>query len=126
MGGLKTLLAALTLAALTPGPVRAGDDLVRTFAHCAGRLSAQMEHAWLTGGAGADLAERRRNAMVELLEAVMPEDRGRDVLAWRIDAKVAQAALLTRATFNADEDDARWAHQRAETLVATCHGLVLG
>lgn len=125
MGGLKTLLAALVLAAPLAGPARAGDDLLRTFAQCAGRLSAEMEHSWLMGD-GADLAEARRNAMVDLLEALIPPDRGRDVLAWRIDAKFAHAALLARATFNDDADDARWARQQAETYAGACNGLVLG
>lgn len=125
MGGLRTNLAALLCAAGSIGPVWAGDDLLRTFAGCAGRLSAQMEHEWLMSDAAAAQTEQRRAAMISLMEAMMPKGRGRDVLNWRIEAKMAQATLLTRSTFNDDEDDAAWAQRRAETMIATCNGLVL-
>lgn len=126
MGGTKTFFAALMVAASISGPATADEDgLLRTIATCAGRLSAEMEHQWLTGGAKADLAETRREATVDVLEAMTPKGRERDIMAWRIDAKVAQASLLSRATFNDDADDAQWARRMAETTLAACHSLVL-
>lgn len=126
MGGLKTLLAGLALAAPLAGPVSAGVDILWTFATCTGRLSAQMEHQWLISDPSADRTEAQRAAMISLLEATTPPGGGRDVLARRIDAKQAQAVLLTRATFNDDPEDALWARRRAESEIAACVGLLLG
>ncbi len=105
-------------------PTHASDALSDMFASCTGRLSAQLEHAWLVGTPSEEI-QAQRQAMVTLLEAVMTPDRGRQVLAIRIDAKHAQAALLTRATFNDDAEDAEWALRRAEVEVAHCASLLL-
>lgn len=125
MGGLKTLFAALSLAAATAGPLRAGQDMHWTFADCAGRLSALMEHQWLMGDPRADQTKAQRAAMIGLMEATMPPHEGREVLARRIEAKQAQAVLLTRATFNRDSADADWALRRAEMQISACVGLLL-
>ena len=125
MSSLRTAFAGFALGILAL-PVTAGDDLLRTFASCAGRLSAQMEHQWLMSDPASDRTEVQRSAMLALVAAVMPPDAGHDVLAWRIDAKQAQAVILTRATFNDDPDDAAWAAQRAEAQIASCKGLLLG
>jgi len=60
-----------------------------------------------------------------LIAAVIPEGMGRDVLHWRLSAKLAQSALLTRATFNDDASDAIWASRRAELLTRECTSLLL-
>lgn len=125
MSSLKTLTAAL-IAAHFASPIVAGTDLTRTFASCAGRLSAVMEHQWLMSDPGAKVTEIRRQTMISLLEAVINAGQGREVLNWRIDAKQAQSVLLTRATFNDDPADAHWAHTRAETELAACTGLLTG
>ena len=126
MGALKSCLAAVIAAISLPGPAVSGaDTLLYTFASCAGRLSAEMEHAWLMSEGDADRAEAQRSAMVSLVEAITPPDKGRDVLIWRVDAKVAQARLLNRATFNRDDADARWAARRAETEITYCVSLLL-
>lgn len=125
MGGLKTLLAALVLAAPLAGPARADDGFLRQIASCAGRLSAQMEHQWLLSDPGADLTERRRDAFLDVLEAVRTPDRGTEILAWRIDAKMAQASLLRRGTFNGDAEDALWARRQADMILAGCGALIL-
>lgn len=124
MSSLRTALAGFVLGLLTL-PAMAGDDPLRTFASCAGRLSAQMEHQWLISDPASDRTQIQRAAMISLIEAIMPADAGRDVLAWRIDAKQAHAVLLTRATFNDDPDDAAWAARRAESQIAACTGLLL-
>ena len=126
MGGLKTFIVGLVLAGSIPSSAVASDGIHWTFANCAGRLSAQMEHQWLINDANADRTKAHRAAMIALLEATMPRDGGRDVLARRIEAKQAQAVLLTRATFNDDADDAQWALRRAEMEIAHCVGMLLG
>ena len=85
-----------------------------------------MEHQWMFDGAGSERTEAQRAAMIGLLEAVRPADAGRQVLHLRIEAKMAQAALLTRATFNPDAEEARRALMLAEMRVAECTGLLLG
>ena len=114
---------ALGLLAL---PATAGDNPLRTFAACAGRLSATMEHQWLLSDPTSDRTAAQRAAMISLIEATMSPEQGRDVLAWRIDAKQAHSVLLTRATFNDDPEDALWARNRAVAQLAACTGLLLG
>ncbi|MEO0944347.1 MAG: hypothetical protein AAFY06_05820 [Pseudomonadota bacterium] len=116
-------MALMAISAANIAPAR--PDMVWTFASCTGRLSAQMEHQWLLRDAGADQTERRRETMIALLEATMHPDDGPTVLSWRIEAKLAQSQLLTRATFNTDTADASWARNRAEAEIAACNGLLL-
>ncbi len=114
MLGLSTAVAAA-----------AQPDTLKTFASCAGRLSAEMEHQWLLSDPASYQTEAHRAAMLSLVDAIMAPDQGRDVLNWRVDAKQAHAVLLTRATFNDDADDAAWALSRAEAELAACTGLLL-
>ncbi|QBF31266.1 hypothetical protein [Thalassococcus sp. S3] len=100
-------------------------EQTQVFAICAGRLSAVMEHQWMFDGAASERTQRERAALIALLEASMPLDRGREILRWRIDAKIAQAALLSRATFNSDPVDARHAARLAEQRRAECTGFLL-
>jgi hypothetical protein len=99
-------------------------DLTVTFAQCTGRLSATMEHQWLMGEPATE-TQARRAAMIALLDSLPRTRPGREVLALRIAAKHAQSQLLTRATFNAVEEDASWARSRAEVEIARCAALVL-
>ncbi len=101
------------------------DDLLRTFASCAGRLTAQLEHQWLLQSDDAQDTEHQRAEVVALLSAIMPDDRGRQVLSWRTDARAAQRALLQRAQFGTDPDDAAWAARTAGRYVADCTGFLL-
>lgn len=126
MGRLKTFLKAGLVAIALPGPLFAGaSDLAEQFARCTGRLSAQMEFQWLTNDAAADRTEAERAAMISLLQAVTPPDAARELLHKRIEAKLAQSRLLTRATFNRDADDADWARGRAEMELGACRALIL-
>lgn len=124
MGKIKTMALAGLLAGIT-APAQA-EPLELTFATCTGRFSALMEHQWLLPHPELEQTTRRRAAMIALLEAVMPEGTGRAVLARRIEAKHAQAVLLTRAVFNEDAADARWAAARAEAQIASCAALLTG
>ena len=70
--------------------------------------------------------EAQRAAVIELLNATMEADQASQVLATRIDAKMAHAALLTRATFNDDPEDAAWAAALAQDQQTTCLSYLLG
>ena len=130
MCGIKTLkLATVLFVALWPGSIKlaaaSDDDQLQYFSTCAGRLSAVMEFQWMFDGAGSEKTAQQRAALIELVEAVMTEDQGRAVLHWRISAKQAQSALLTRATFNDNVADARWAIETADRLANESTSLLL-
>ena len=107
MSNLKTFVLALVI--LPASTYAMSNTLFSTFASCTGRLSAEMEHAWLMNDPRADDLAHRRGQFVDLLEAVVPDDQKRHALTLRIDAKLAHAALLTQATFSEDSDRAEWA-----------------
>jgi hypothetical protein len=103
----------------------AADPLLREFAVCAGRLSAVMEDQWMFDGPGSERTAAEMGAMVALIEAMAPVD-ARQVMAWRIDAKVAQRGLLGEARFGRDARLAEMAAARAEALAADCRKVLLG
>ncbi len=123
----RSLQALLTLLAFgvssAPGTA---DSLLRQFSVCAGRLSAIMEDQWMFDGPGSERTAGELVAMVSLIEASMPEGAGRQVLAWRVDAKVAQRALLGQARFGRDRQLAETAAARAEALAADCRAMLTG
>lgn len=125
MSGLKTLLGTLFLASVIPASGEAGSSTLQTFAACAGRLSAQLEHEWLIMDAHARHTEALRDRMIGLLSAVTTDENTTLALAIRINAKQSQASLMQRATFNSSRRDAAWAHRRAEYEVAICTRLIL-
>jgi len=123
MSSLKTVLVLLLVL---PMPCRATEDpLVSSFAVCAGRFSAELEHAWLVSDARADEIAHRRAQFIDLLIATVPDDQRRHALHLRIDAKVAHAQLLTVARFSRDADRSQWAVRRAESEIEYCTGLLL-
>lgn len=125
MGGIKTNLPIGLIAFLTlTHPAMTKADIANPlyhFASCTGRLSAQLEHEWLLATNEDSMTEEHRQAMLDLLQATMGDADGRQVLAWRIDAKVAHASLLTRATFKDDS----WAAQRAIQMVQACTSIMM-
>ncbi len=131
MSGMKTIATLLAFGfASVDGSVADAHPLdpeqqLRTFATCAGRLSAVMEYQWMFDGAASEQTKAQRAAVIDLVHAIMPPERGRDVLHWRISAKQAQSALLTRATFNENADDATWARRQADRFARECTGLLL-
>ena len=125
MSALRTIGFGLALMILTVGGSQALDDLTRDFAYCAGRYSAEMEHAWLMSDTASDVPEAKRAAFVELLEAVAPEGSGSSVLHYRISAKAAQSALLARSSFAGDADIAENAREQAASLVRACDRFLL-
>jgi hypothetical protein len=127
MSGLKTLVCAplcLALAApVLPAFATSAPD-PEWFATCTGRLSALMEHQFLTDGPASDRTRDQRDAMADLLDAVTPAGAARHLMALRVDAKTAHRALLEQAHFGPDPD--RRAARLAEGLTAACTGLLLG
>ena len=107
-------------------PAFAQGDLAYTFAECAGRFSAEMEHAWLMNDPDADTFERDRASFVVLTTASMAPDQGRDVLGHRIEVKLAHAALLQQATFSPVPVRARAAGDTARRHLTACRALLLG
>ena len=123
MSSLKTLLVLLLVLPM-PSPA-ADDPLVSSFAACAGRFSAELEHTWLMNDDHTDQIAHRRAQFIDLLEATVPDDQRRHALHLRIDAKVAHASLLTAASFSRDPDRSRWAGQRAKSEIDYCAGFLL-
>ncbi|MEL6957455.1 MAG: hypothetical protein AAGL89_00720 [Pseudomonadota bacterium] len=125
MGRKRTAGQAVVFAILTLLPAQSAraevSDPLRYFASCTGRLSAQMEHEWLLSDPRADETEAQRAILIDLLRATMLPDQGHQVLNWRIEAKAAQAALLTRATFRDDD----WAKDQAARFVRNCTSLLM-
>ena len=126
MGVMKTFISAAVCAPLLCTLGRADPDLRVEVPTCAGRLSAQLEFQWLMRDPVAARTEAARDAMLALLGAVV-EGRGDETaMALRIEAKLAHATLLHRATFASDGMDAVRAERLAHRNVATCTKLVAG
>ena len=123
----KWLAAATVTMGLSAGPAAAdASDTARFFAGCVGRLSAQIEFQWLMSDPASDETAARRDEMLALLEAVAAPDQGCAIMAWRVNAQAAHAALLRRAHFNEDPADAAWALAEARRAGTACTGLLLG
>lgn len=105
-------------------PVAAGDALHQAFAGCVGRMSAEMEHAWLVGNDPTRI-EADRLTFLSLLDATLPSGAERTALAHRIDAKMAQAALLTIGSFADDARRAEQARLRARYHLSHCRQMLL-
>lgn len=118
---VRALVVSLGLVAPATGQAGPGDlsDPVMIFADCAGRFSAEMEHSWLMGHDPAEVT-RQRAMMIDLVDAARPADAGPAILATRIEAKFAQAALLQRASFTQDPQQARQARATARAALERC------
>lgn len=109
-----------------PGSVFADNALVNSFANCAGRYSAEMEHAWLMSDPKAEDFEHRRKGFVSLLEATTTSENAEQVLSHRINSKHAHAALLYSASFDPDAARSEAARGAATRLLEQCNFLLLG
>ncbi|WP_299165204.1 hypothetical protein [uncultured Tateyamaria sp.] len=122
----KRTIAVQALVALSlSAPAMAMDDLASVFAGCTGRISAEMEHAWLMNSDRADDLEGLRLQFVTLLDAITPPEQARQVLHFRIEAKLAHAAMLTTATFGTDPRLVHMAQNQAALRVRDCRNLLL-
>lgn len=116
--GLGTLLAILTLG-ICSGPAGA-DPVLRDFATCTGRYSALVEHQWLVDGPASEQSARVRDSLWALVEAVAAAEDATQAMAWQIEAKAGQKALLARAWSRGD----RAAEERSAQLLEACADLV--
>lgn len=114
-------------AGMTGAAARAdAPALMRDFTMCSGRLSAQMEHQWLLSDPASDRTAALRSDMIALAEAVTPPGQEAAAMAMRIEAKVAQAALLARARDPGRGPLALQAARRSSELIAACTALLTG
>lgn len=123
MSGLRTFLILLICLPLPGHAIE--KSLVSAYASCAGRFSAELEHAWLMNDNQTAEIERRRRYFIDLVSATVSLDDRGQTLNQRISAKVAHASLLTQKTFSRDPARARWAIQRAESEIAYCASFML-
>lgn len=125
LGRMKIPAAACLVAAAIARPVAAEPPLYMTFAACTGRLSAEMEHGWLTGDASTPTYERAYDDLATLFEATTPPDARIAAMGLRIEAKHAQRVMLETARFGRDPARAHWAAGRAAAERDRCLGLIL-
>lgn len=125
MGRIRTLISSALIITGLSGAAHANDDLILVFAGCAGRMSAEMEHAWLMADTRAQVLQQQRHRFVTLLDAIMPRDRARETLHHRIEAKLAHSAILTTARFGTDPRLAELAQKQARKQVQSCQTLLL-
>ena len=125
VSGIKTILGAVALVVISGPPLQARGALADMFAQCAGRYSAEMEHAWLMGGSDAEVLGAQRGRFVTLLDATVAPTEAGTALSVRIEAKLAHASLLTLATFNTDTRRADVARATAHRHLQTCAGMLL-
>ncbi|WP_281995606.1 hypothetical protein [Ruegeria faecimaris] len=123
MSSLKTFLVLLLI--LPKQSPAADDPLMSSFAACAGRFSAELEHAWLMNDDRTDQIAHRRAQFIDLLNTTVPDDQRRHALHLRIDAKMAHAKLLSAARFSHDADRSKWAVRRARAEIDYCTGFLL-
>lgn len=112
----------LTTVALSPAPL---DDLARAFAICTGRMSAELADRWLMGDGGAEI-EALRDRLAELTEAALQPQSAIEARALRIEARAAQADLLSRARFGLQPRIRERAAETAARLIAPCRALGAG
>ena len=134
MSGLKTFL--LTLALLLPAqwmtssPASAlaerPSDMTPVFAACLGRYSAQVEDSW-NAYSTDDTSQFTRARFEGLLDAVRTgsELTGSRILQIRLEAKWAQARLLSIARFDRDPRMQRRARAQAALALRPCEALLL-
>ena len=125
MSGLKTLCLAL-LCCGSGFAARADDSFLAHVATCVGRFSAQMEHHWLFQDTPTTRIETERAHLIDILEAVTTPENASDVLSMRIEAKLAHAALLTRAVFATQGKSSALATARVDTQLQACGDILLG
>lgn len=123
---LRTFFLSIVCILVTSGLLYAESGIVKSFAGCAGRFSAEMEHAWLLNDPKAQDYELRRGRFVSLLEATTTANNAEYVLGHRVNSKHAHARLLQTATFTSDEVKASAARRAAKQYLDQCNLLILG
>lgn len=125
MSRIKKWAAAFALTFATCAQASERHELAEIIAGCAGRLSAELEFAWLMSDPDSELLNLQRLRFVEILESLGPPSDPRQQLALRIDTKMAHARLLTTAYFGADAQRAVWARRHAVMQRSACQDMLL-
>lgn len=135
MSSLRTLIVGfIALVGLTAPAVslpHSPSARVQLFATCAGRLSALEEHQRMFDGPASEQTAQHKAMFDEIISALMPDARayglpGRQALAWQIEAKMAHAVLMQRATFSTDPRAKERAQIASQARLSQCQGLLLG
>ncbi|MBY6005452.1 hypothetical protein KUV62_16120 [Salipiger bermudensis] len=126
---LSGALVALSVASVADAAPAQTAERVRLFASCAGRLSATIEHGWLTNIGDGRTEQRQRRGFEDLIAAILPDAHaagldGPRILHQRIAAKFAQAQLLHTASFHRDTRRAAHARELAERELARCTAIL--
>lgn len=125
MSRKKMLGAACFLVFCSSFAVAETRKVSEIIASCTGLLSAEMEFAWLVSDPDADEVQKQRDTFVELLQAMQNRSERKQLLAVRIDAKMAHATLLTIGLFGSDERRADWARRQAILYKNQCQSMLL-
>lgn len=121
MSGLKTFVFCGFLSGLLGLPALASPfDLTISMAGCAGRFSAELEHAWLMRDAQSAALKDQRAEFLAILDAITSPETKTAVLAHRIETKKAHAQLLSLATFGGDTRRSAWAKRQSQHLKKSC------
>ena len=120
------MCAAFVVMATGITQAAADNDIAFSFAECAGRFSAEMEHAWVLSDPRAEHYENARSGFVSLLAAVATEADAQRAMSHRIETKFAHAALLQVATFNQDGVASAAARRIATVHLGQCEMFLLG
>jgi len=121
MSGLKSLALCGLVSGLFGLPtLAASSDLTISMAGCAGRFSAELEHAWLMRDAQSAALEDQRAEFLAILDAITSPETKAAVLAHRIETKKAHAELLSLATFGSDVRRSAWAKRQSQHLKKSC------
>jgi hypothetical protein len=84
-------------------------------------MSAMMEHQWLVDGPASDITKARRAAVLDVVASLTPPGAEAQVMAWRVEAKAAHAALLSASRHAPAPAPAQTrAAKRAAMLVREC------
>lgn len=122
---IKNTVCWVCLGFLSAAPLAAQTNLFLVFAECAGRMSAETEHAWLFPQIEPEPLKNERQKFVSLVEASVPEESYQAALNHRIEAKFSHASLLTLASFGDDPQGAADARKQASRYVAQCRLMLL-
>ncbi len=121
MSGLKSFTFCGFASVLFGLPALAGpSDLTISMAGCAGRFSAELEHAWLMRDAQSAALNDQRAEFLAILDAITSPETKAAVLAHRIETKKAHAQLLSLATFGGDTRRSAWAKRHSQQLKNSC------
>ncbi len=114
-----TFAVLLTCGPLAAAPGTTSSPLARSFAYCAGRLSADAAHF-----EDRDLLHLKQ-MMQDMLSAVIDPTEAEAYEALRIAGHVAQSELRAIARFSPDAARATEADTLASDMLAECRSMVL-